>query len=117
MSADTWFEGRPGELRGIYDAVARHLHRLGPVHIEAVGVGFLIKRKRTIAELRPRQVGFALSFIVRRELHHERLTRRLPLPKGQVCHFVVLERSADVDAQVRASLTEAFATAEAPKSA
>src|SRR5581483_1273341 len=105
---------RPRDLRAIYDAVAKHMRKLGPVHIEAVSVGFLIKRKSTIAELRPRRVGFALSFVMHRELNDGRVTRKLHLSQGRVYHYVVLKTAADVDAQVRAWLTESYALAEAP---
>jgi hypothetical protein len=115
VSVDAWFEGRPPELRRIYDAVARHVRKLGEVHIEAVSIGFLIKRKRTIAELRPRRVGFGLSFVLRREVSDERITRRLPMSGGQVYHVVPLARPAEVDAQVRGWLTEAYALAEPPR--
>jgi hypothetical protein len=115
MSVEAWFDGRPRELRGVYEAVARHLRKLGPVHIEAVGVGFLIKRKSTIAELRPRRVGFALSFVLRREVRDARVTRRLPMSGGRAAHSVLLKKAAEVDAQVRGWLTEAYALAEAPR--
>jgi hypothetical protein len=105
MSIDAWFEGRPRELKGIYDAVARHLRKLGEVHIEAVSIGFLIKRKYTIAELRPRRVGFGLSFVLGRELTDERITRRLPMSRGRVYHVVPLTGPREVDAQVRGWLT------------
>jgi hypothetical protein len=112
MSADAWFVGRPPELRAIYDAVARHLKRLGPIHIEPVSIGFLIKKKRTIIELRPRKVGFGLSFILGRELSDPRITRRIAMSRGDVYYVVPLATANEVDAQVRGWLTEAYAQAE-----
>ena len=100
MSLDAWFKGRPPELRRIYDAVARHVRKLGEVHIEAVGIGFLIKRKRTIAELRPRRVGFGLSFVLRREVSDARITRRLPMSGGQVYPVVPLSRNLTLNVAV-----------------
>jgi hypothetical protein len=114
MTVDAWFEGRPRELRSIYDAVAQHLKRLGPVHIEPVSVGFLIKKKRTIIELRPRRVGFGLSFILQRDLADPRITRKMPMSRGEVCHVVVLKSAKEVDAQVKGWLTETYALAEPP---
>jgi hypothetical protein len=113
-TAAAWLKDRPRELRAIYAAIAKHMRTLGPVHIEAVSVGFLIKRRSTIAELRPRRTGFALSFVLHRELNDGRVTRKLPMSQGRVYHWVWLKTGADVDAQVRAWLTESYALAEAP---
>jgi hypothetical protein len=109
MSADAWFEGKAPGLRPIYEAVARHVRKLGPVHIEPVSVGFLIKKKRTLIELRPRRVGFAVSFILGREVSDPRISRTLAMSGAAVVHYVLLTRASDVDAQLRGWLTEAYA--------
>ena len=95
-TAEAWFKGRPPALRKIYDAVARHVRKLGPVHIEAVTIGFLIKRKSTIAELRPRRVGFGLSFVLRRELNDARVTRRIAMTGGCVYHVVPITKPSEI---------------------
>jgi hypothetical protein len=40
---DGYFADRPPALRRIHDVVVRHLRKLGPLTVEAVGVGILIK--------------------------------------------------------------------------
>jgi hypothetical protein len=108
-TTDAWFEGRPPELRAVYEAVARHLRKLGPVHIEPVSVGFLIKKKRTLIELRPRRVGFAISFILSRDVNDPRIRRKIAMSRGEVAHYVLLLTPKDVDARLRGWLTESYA--------
>ena len=113
LTADAYFDGKPPELRRIYAAVAKHVRKLEGAFIEPVSVGILFKRERTFAELRPRRKGFALSFVLRRPLRDERVTRTITMGE-QLCHFVVLLEAKDVDDQVRGWLTEAFAMQAAP---
>lgn len=110
MTVDEYFADRPPELRKIYDAVAKQIAKLKGAHTEAVSVGVLFKRERTFAELRPRREGFALSLVMRRPLRDERITRTITMSGDQLCHFVLLKMATDVDAQVRAWLTESFAS-------
>ncbi len=109
LTVEAYFRDKP-QLLPLYDAVARHVRTLKGAHVEAVNVGILFKRDRTFAELRPRRVGFALSLVMRRPLHSERVTRSLTMSGEHVCHFVLLTQPRDVDAEVRGWLTEAFAS-------
>ena len=110
LTVEGYFAGRPPELRAIFDAVTKHVHKLKGAHIEPVDVGILFKRDRTFAELRPRRAGFALSLVMRRPLNDARVTRTITMSGDQLCHVLVLSGPKDVDAQVRDWLTEAFAS-------
>lgn len=46
MSLDQYFSTGPARERSIFDAVMAHLETLGPVHVEPVSVGILLKRSQ-----------------------------------------------------------------------
>ena len=110
-TVDAWFERRPPADRKICDAVVRHLRKLGPLTVEAVEVGILIKRGRTFCELRPRREGLMLSIILPRVARDARVTRVIEISGERVAHFVHLRSAKDVDAQLRSWLTEGYACA------
>ena len=78
-------------------AIARR-HR--GVIIEAVSVGVMIKRERTLIELRPKQRWLQLSFISIAAIDSPRITRTIELPRG-TAYFVRLADETAVDAELR----------------
>jgi len=110
MSVDAYFAARPEAYRRIYDAVIAHLETLGDVHVDAVAVGILIKRSRTFAEMRPMRGGLALSVLLSRIVEHPRITRVIRTSATRAAHRIPLRTAADVDATVRAWLTESYLT-------
>ena len=61
LTLDQYFATGPAHERPVFDAVVAHLRAVGPVHVEPVSVGILLKSSRTFAELRPmRALGGAL---------------------------------------------------------
>jgi hypothetical protein len=107
-SVDWYFADRPPALRRIHDVVVRHLRKLGPLTVEAVRVGILIKRNRTFAELRPGRTGFRLSVLLPELVDDPRITRVIRTSAHRVAHFIPLRTAADVDRDVRRWLTEAY---------
>ena len=109
MSVDAYFADRPPEFRRIHDAVVAHLATLGPIVVDAVQVGILIKRARTFAELRPRRDRLVLSVLISQKLQHPRIARTVALRSGsRFAHFVHLFSEKDVDDEVRGWLTESY---------
>ncbi len=104
-----YFSGRPPAFRRAYDAVARHLAKVGPVHVEAVGVGVMIKRVRTFAELRAKRDRLELGVLLSRTVEHPRVTKVLKLSAHRFAVFVDLRGAKDVDRDVRDWLTEGYA--------
>jgi hypothetical protein len=113
MSVDAWFAGRPEAYRRIYDAVIAHLETVGEVHVDAVDVGILIKRSRTFAELRPMRGRLALSLLLSRIVEHPRITRTVRTSTTRAAHRIDLRDAEDVDATVRAWLTESYISSPA----
>jgi hypothetical protein len=110
MTADEYFDGRPPAFRRVYDAVIAHLERVGPIAVDVVEVGVLIKRARTFAELRPRRDRFVLSVLLSRAVEHPRIRRtvRRAQTGDRAAHFIDLRDEGDVDDEVRGWLAEAY---------
>ena len=108
--ADT-FAGTRGWQRPICDAVIEHVESLGPVHVDAVGVGVFLKHQSKFAELRPMVRALSLSLVLPRPVQDGRFTRRPAGSAHRYWHFMRLTGVADVDDQVRAWLDESYLSA------
>ncbi|HET6949831.1 MAG TPA: hypothetical protein VFI47_05635, partial [Acidimicrobiales bacterium] len=97
MSLDDYLATAPAHEPPIVAAVLDHLHDLGPLHVEPVSVGILLKRAQSFAELRPMVRWEALSLKMPRRLDSHRIARR---PDGP-WHVINLRRPEEVDDQVR----------------
>lgn len=112
MTIDDYFRGRPPAQRATFDAIEAHVRSLGPVIVEAVGVGVLFKRKRTFVEVRGRQKWLNLSFMLEHTVDHPRITRVTAWSGHYFC-ATRLTAPGDVDDQLRDWLTESYAITEA----
>jgi hypothetical protein len=108
MSVEEYFSTGPAHERPVFEAVLAHLETLGPVHVEPVSVGIFLKRNAKFAELRPAQRWVNLSFKLSRPVVHPKIARRVPPTAARPHHVVRLHGPDDVDADVRAWLTEAY---------
>lgn len=109
MTVDAYYAGRPDFERAIFDAVYEQLEACGPVHVEAVGVGILFKKRRTFVELRPMRGRLRLTFIVRRKVEDARIVRATAMGRGQYFCAIDLRAAGEVDEQVREWLAESYA--------
>lgn len=109
LSIEEYFANRDANQRGIFEAVSQRLENVGPVHCEAVDVGILFKRARTFAELRPRRHGMMLSLLLSRRLGNPRVSRIGRPSRNRTAYGLRLLTADDVDEEVRAWLTEAYA--------
>ena len=57
------FAGARAWQRPICDAVIAHVESLGPVHVDAVGVGVFLKHQSKFAELRPMARALSLALV------------------------------------------------------
>jgi hypothetical protein len=100
MPVELWLDERTEPQRRAAAAVLAAVRRHRGLVIEAVGVGVLIKRARTLVELRPKTRWLDLSFITPAALHSERFSRRIELSTG-TAYVVRLRDAGDVDAELR----------------
>lgn len=108
MSMEDRLHGRPATDAAVVDAVLAHLESLGPVEVEAVSVGILVRGARTFVELRPRRAGLRLSVVLPRDVVSPRVERRVHSPAGWTAVLVDLLSPADVDDEIRGWLTESY---------
>jgi hypothetical protein len=108
MTLDEYFATGPPHERPVFDAVMAHLETLGPLHVEPVSVGIFLKHNRPFAELRPMVRWVSLSFALSRVVADPKITRRMAGSARRTHHIVRLRTPADVDADVRAWLTESY---------
>lgn len=111
MSLEEYLATGPPHERPVVEAVLAHLERLGPVHVEPVSVGILLKAPASFAELRPMTRWEALSFGLARRATHPRISRK-PIEYGRGWWHVANVRSPDdLDGALLGLLEEAYATA------
>jgi hypothetical protein len=112
MSLHDYFATGPERERPVFEAVWAHLDELGDVHVEAVSVGILFKRRRTFVELRPKTRWVDLGVTLPRRVEHPRITRYATSQNGLVTqHGIRLIEPEDVDDLVCGWLTESWAAA------
>ena len=108
LDLEEYFSTGPAHERPVFDAVHAHLATVGDVYVEPVSVGIFFKRGRTFAQLRPMTRWVALSFLLDRTVDDARIARRVQRQGSRHAQVVNLHVPEDVDATVRAWLTEAF---------
>jgi hypothetical protein len=110
MPIEVWLDERTEPQRRAAEAVLAIARRHRGLAIEAVTVGVLIKRERTLVELRPKTKWLALSFISTAAITSDRIARAIPLSSG-TAYFMRLYDEDDVDAELRRWLTASLASA------
>lgn len=107
-TVDEWFADEPAAHRAIHDRIVEHLELLGDVRVEAVAVGIFYKRRRNLAELRPRADHLGLAMVLPAGRDHARFSRRTRMDGDRTSYSVPLRAPDDVDDEVRDWLTEAW---------
>ena len=107
MPLEVWLGERTEPQRRAAEAVLRVVRRHQGITVEAVSVGVLVKRERTIIELRSKQRWLDVAFITAQPIDSERIARVLPLARGTY-HAVHVRDAAEVDAELRGWLAAAL---------
>ncbi|MCU1388004.1 MAG: hypothetical protein JWL72_1342 [Ilumatobacteraceae bacterium] len=108
LTIEEYFATGPAHERPVFEAVMKHLGTVGPVHADAVAVGIFLKNPRKFAELRPKQHWVSVSFALDRAARHRTITRKVTPYGGRFWHTANVAVPADVDADLRQLLTEAY---------
>ena len=106
-----WLAERPDGQREAAAAIIELARGIAGVTVEAVTIGVLIKRQRSIVELRPKMKWLQLSVIAGRPLPESaraRVSRVVQWGKDMTAYFVRLTAAAEVDRAMRAWLREAL---------
>jgi hypothetical protein len=111
VALDDHFAAAPA-LRPVFDAYLAAAELNGPVTVNATKSRITLQaRMRFAAVERPRRTHLNVHFVLTRELESERL-RVEHIPPRHYVHRLVLRTPADVDAEVRSWLAEAYAVGE-----
>ena len=102
------FAGRPEYQRATYEAIMAHLRMLGPVHVDAVGVGVFLKSDRKFAEVRPMARALSLDILSTHTIAHPRVVRSQRIAADRVWNVLRLHGPDDVDEALKAALTIAY---------
>ncbi|WP_133848263.1 DUF5655 domain-containing protein [Labedaea rhizosphaerae] len=108
MPLEEYLRTGPPFERPVVEAVLDHLTSVGPVHVEPVSIGILLKCPATFGELRPMVRWEAVRFTLPAELHHPRLSRRMRTGVGRWWYGVNVREPSEVDDQLRDWLTQSY---------
>jgi predicted transport protein len=107
-TVDEYFEGRPPELRKIYNAVERVIAKLG-AHVDPVKACVMFKRERSFAEVRAMRDRLRLYFILSREIPDARIDKGTRMSAHRCVHQIDLVSPKEIDREIREWLAEAYA--------
>lgn len=107
MPVDLWLDNLPEPQRRAAEKVLAIVRRFSDLIIEAVTVGILVKRDRTIIELRPKHRWLQLTFISTATITSPKISRSLPLGSATL-YYLRLADGPAVDADVRRWISAAL---------
>jgi hypothetical protein len=111
MTVDQYFaQAKPFE-RPIFEVVNAHLHQLGGLIVDPIGIGVLFKNGPMLCELRAMSKWVALGFSLRRRLESDRLSRKVIDYKSKYFHVINVSAPTEIDDEILEWLTEAYYTA------
>lgn len=108
MSLEEYFSTGPPHEKPVCEAVLDFVETLGPVHVEPLSVGILLKKAQTFAQLRPMQKWVSLTFALTRRVDHPTITRKVMPYSARYYHVFNLRSPDDFDDRIRAWMTESY---------
>lgn len=108
LSIDEFLERQPAEWVSTWRAAIAFFQGIDEIIIEPVGVGILMKRRGTFAELRQKSKAVELSFKLNRVVDHPRIRRTVKASVHRSAHFVWLASPDEFDEQVQEWIAEAW---------
>jgi len=113
-TVDETFAGRPAYQRAAYDAIIAHVESLGPVHVDAVGVGVFLYADRKFAEIRPMARALSVYIFAPNAVAHPRLARSSRIGADRIWSVLRLHGPDDVDDDLLAAISAAYDEATSP---
>ena len=110
VSVGSHFEGKPANVREIYDALVAALEgRVGPIRIDAVAAGINFGGRAHFGGATPQRAALRVGFALARPVEHPRVVRREQVSSLLHVHAVKLAAPDDVDDELLNWFEEAFA--------
>jgi hypothetical protein len=109
---ETHFNGKPAEIRAIFEAVLKTIQGFGPVIVNPEKTRIAFQVRMSFAQLTPRSQWVDGHVVLARKVNHARFRRVDTIsPRNQVHHFR-LHAASDVDEEVKSWLAEAYMVGE-----
>ena len=109
VSVDSHFKDKPDWLRESFDAIVCHLQQLAPVSVDAVKTSINLAGTAHFAGVQVARAHMTLEFMLERSVSDPRISRQIDAGT-RTSNVVKVSRPEDVDGQLLAWLTEAFAS-------
>jgi hypothetical protein len=106
------FEGKPAEVRAIYNAVLKAIRRCGPVTVLPEKTRIAFQVRMSFAQLTTRSKWVDGHVVLARRFEHPRFRKIETFSPRNHVHYFRLLSVADVDAEVESWLAEAYAVGE-----
>jgi hypothetical protein len=109
VALDRFFEAAAPELRELFDRFVDAARESGPVTVNATKSRIALQvRMRFAGILRPRKRYLLANFVLTRPVDSPRLARVEYVPPYYYVHRLQLHEPADIDAELRGWLAEAY---------
>jgi hypothetical protein len=109
ITVDSHFAGRPPELRATFDTLEAALRELGPLTVEALKSRIGFKTRMCFCAAHVRRDHLHCHVVLARTLSSPRFRKVTALSPRNIVHEFALRSPADIDAEVRGWLAEAYA--------
>jgi hypothetical protein len=109
---ETHFEGKPPEIRILFDAVVEVIKRFGPVIVLPEKTRIAFQTRMSFAQVTPRMKWLDGHVVLARRLERPRFRKIETIsPRNHVHHFR-LHATTDIDAEFASWLNEAYDVGE-----
>jgi uncharacterized protein DUF5655 len=108
VALDDHFAGRPAALRDAFDAFVAAARENGPVTLNATKSRITLQVRMRFAAVEPRGAYLRAHLVLKREIASQRLAVE-HLPPDYYLHRFTLTGPADVDAELKGWIAEAYA--------
>lgn len=106
------FQGKPAEVRALFDRFAAKVASLGPVSVVPEKTRIAFQVRMSFAQVTPRRRWLDGHLVLARRLENPRFRRIDTISPRNHVHVFRLERAADIDGEFCAWLKEAYAVGE-----
>lgn len=106
------FQGKPAEIRAIFDAVLRAIRRCGPVTVLPEKTRIAFQARMSFAQLTPRSRWVDGHVVLARRLEHPRFRRIDTISRGNHVHHFRFHAVLEVDPEAEGWLREAYAVGQ-----
>jgi uncharacterized protein DUF5655 len=114
---DSHFAGGREALRAVFDAFVAAAQESGPVTINSTKSRITLQNRMRFAAVEPRQRHLNAHVVLQRPLTSPRFTTVEHIPPRYYVHKFRLHTPEDVDAELKAWLTEAYVSGSRPPAA